>query len=264
MERNGGVHEWNRRNDGMRVFQEWIALLTLARDQSREKRRQIGLDLETLRRGRRYPARWAFSAPAFRFPATTTGISTWPCSAACPCSGCSRTIPLLLTDRTLLHLVTRVVRLWGQSSKADFDVFFVSVPETENHLFMIESTRFLTNQLIWENVRGLEPLAALRDSLTRAGVVLDNRQGRSPPPPAQGDAPGHVQGLLRIQRPDLPALHRPCPGQPPQLQPRPERRRRRGLPARLPVGRLRVPELRIPPRTGRTAGPRRSTWTAPW
>ncbi|HLP40132.1 MAG TPA: hypothetical protein VK465_01385, partial [Fibrobacteria bacterium] len=85
--------------------------------------------------------------------------------------------PLLLTDRTLVHLVTKVIRLWGQSSKEHFDVLFVSVPETENHLFMIESSRFLTNQLILENQRRLPALVALRDSLTRDGVDLDNGAG---------------------------------------------------------------------------------------
>jgi hypothetical protein len=70
-----------------------------------------------------------------------------------------------------------VVRLWGQSNKANFEVFFVSVPETENHLFMIESARFLTNQLLHDNPRGLPAFAALKDSLERAGVELDNRRG---------------------------------------------------------------------------------------
>ena len=176
VERNGGVHEWNRRNDGMRVFQEWIALLTLARDLPLEKRRQTGQDLE------RYVVDGdigplGFLGTSLPVPGYDDGDFDMALLGCMSLLGLFQDDPVLLTDRTLLHLVTRVVRLWGQSSKRYFDVFFVSVPETENHLFMIESTRFLTNQLIWENVRGLEPLAALRDTLTRAGVVLDNRRG---------------------------------------------------------------------------------------
>jgi hypothetical protein len=42
---------------------------------------------------------------------------------------------------------------------------------------MTESTRFLTNQIIWENARRLPKLKALKDSLLEAGVVIDNQEG---------------------------------------------------------------------------------------
>lgn len=176
VERNGGVHEWNRRNDGMRVFQEWIALLTLARNESPARQREVGLALERYVVGGDIRP-LGFPGTSLPVPGYDDGDFDMSLMGCMSLLGLFRDDRLLLTDRTLLHLVTRVVRLWGQSSKRYFDVFFVSVPETENHLFMIESTRFLTNQLIWENSRGLESLAALRDSLTRAGVVLDNRKG---------------------------------------------------------------------------------------
>jgi hypothetical protein len=83
----------------------------------------------------------------------------------------------LLTDTTFVHLIKRVARVWGQRPKGHFEVGFVSMPETENHLFMTESTRFLINQMIAGNRRGLPALASLRDSLQAAGVELDNGHG---------------------------------------------------------------------------------------
>src|SRR3954470_4332907 len=46
IELNQGVHAWGRENDGMRVFQEWIALLTKNRDSSAETKRRVGKALE--------------------------------------------------------------------------------------------------------------------------------------------------------------------------------------------------------------------------
>src|SRR3954471_19624911 len=43
---NKGVHNWGRENDGIRIFQEWIALLTRVRDSSAEVKKRTGLALE--------------------------------------------------------------------------------------------------------------------------------------------------------------------------------------------------------------------------
>ena len=176
VDRNKGVHAWNRRNDGMRVFQEWIALLTLARGKSPEEKRRAGLSLQRyVVAGDLRPL--GFIGTSLPMPGYDEGdfdMSLLGCSSLL---GLFQDDPLLLTDTTMAHLIKNVVRTWGQTPKAYFDVVFVSVPETENHLFMTESTRLLTNQLILENRRGLRSLSALADSLRLAGVVIDNGQG---------------------------------------------------------------------------------------
>ena len=176
MDMNGGVHAWSRRHDGMRVWQEWITLLTLARDASPEARVRTGRALQKyVVDGDIRPL--GFIGTSLPVPGYDQGdfdMSLLGCSSLL---GLFRDDRVLLTDATLIHLLENVMRTWGQTPKANFDVAFVSVPETENHLFMTESTRFLTNQLIWENSRQLPQLAALRDSLVRSGVVLDNGQG---------------------------------------------------------------------------------------
>lgn len=176
VEMNRGVHPWNRRHDGMRVWQEWIALLTLARSAPPDVRRQTGLALQRyVVDGNIKPL--GFIGTSLPVPGYDQGdfdMSLLGCSSLL---GLFRDDRLLLTDATLLHLVKNVARTWGQTPKAYFDVAFVSVPETENHLFMTESSRYLTNQLIWENSRNLPQLTALRDSLVQSGVVMDNNQG---------------------------------------------------------------------------------------
>lgn len=177
VDRNGGVHAWNRRNVGMRVFQEWIALLTLARDKGPEARRRAGLALQRyVVAGDLKPL--GFIGTSLPMPGYDEGdfdMSLLNCSSLL---GLFQDDRLLLTDTVLVHLVKNVVRTWGQAPKAHFEVVFVSVPETENHLFMIESTRFLTNQLIWENRRGLRSMSVLADSLRAARVEIDNSDGR--------------------------------------------------------------------------------------
>ncbi len=173
---NQGVHAWTRDNDGMRVFQEWIALLSLARQGSAEDRRRAGIALQkyVVGGGMKPLGFIGTSIPVPGYDDGDFDMSLLGCSSLLGLFADDR---LLLTDATLLHLLKNVARTWGQTPKAYFDVVFVSVPETENHLFMSESTRFLTNQLIWENRRGLPQLTALRDSLERSGVVIDNGQG---------------------------------------------------------------------------------------
>ncbi|HKP96093.1 MAG TPA: hypothetical protein VJ385_10080 [Fibrobacteria bacterium] len=176
VDQNRGVHAWNRRHDGMRVWQEWIALLTLARAAPPEVRRQAGLALQKYVVGGNIGP-LGFIGTSLPVPGYDQGdfdMSLLGCSSLL---GLFRDDRLLLTDATLVHLIKNVMRTWGQTPKAYFDVVFVSVPETENHLFMTESSRYLTNQLIRENTRQLPELAALRDSLVRSGVVIDNGQG---------------------------------------------------------------------------------------
>lgn len=173
---NHGVHAWNRSNDGMRVFQEWITLLTKARSGTKEQQRQVGLALQAYVVGGNIGP-LGFIGTSLPVPGYDQGdfdMSLLGCSSLL---GLFIEDPLLLTDATLIHLLQKVVRTWGQIPKAYFDVLFVSVPETENHLFMTESTRFLTNQILYENSRHLTKLKTLRDSLVSAGFVLDNQEG---------------------------------------------------------------------------------------
>jgi len=173
---NRGVHAWNRRHDGMRVFQEWVALLTLAKSGSAEDRRRTGMELEDYVVGGNIGP-LGFIGTSLPVPGYDQGdfdMSLLGCTSLIGLFADDRD---LLTDATLVHLVGKVIRTWGQKPKAHFDVGFVAFPETENHLFMSESTRFLANQVIWENRRGLPELTSLRDSLTREGEVLDNGQG---------------------------------------------------------------------------------------
>ncbi len=173
---NGGVHSWSNENDGMRVFQEWIAMMTLAQSGTVEDRRRVGLELEKYVVQKDIQA-LGFIGTSLPFPGYTNGDFDMALLGCSSLIGLFLNDRLVLTDKTLDHLIRKVIRVWGQTPKDNFDVLFVSVPETENHLFMIESTRFLTNQILFENPRHLQGLQALRDSLLTAGVVIDNNQG---------------------------------------------------------------------------------------
>lgn len=173
---NHGVHAWNSQNDASRVFQEWISILTSARTGTPEEKKRAGLALEKYVVGGKIGP-LAFIGTTVPVPGYDQGDFDMTLLGYSSLVGLFLDDRLLLTDATLVHLIVKVARLWGQTPKDYFDVLFVSVPETENHLFMSESTRYLTNQIIWENTRRIPELAALRDSLVRAGVVIDNNQG---------------------------------------------------------------------------------------
>jgi hypothetical protein len=173
---NHGVHAWTREHDCMRVFQEWIAMLTLAGQGTPEVRRQAGLKFEKYVVGGNIEPT-GFIGTSLPVPGYDQGDFDMVLVGCSSLLGLFKDDPLLLTDATMIHLIKKLVRTWGQTPKANFDVLFVSLPETENHLFMTESTRYLTNQLIWENGRRLPELSALRDSLVRSGVVIDNKEG---------------------------------------------------------------------------------------
>jgi len=176
IDRNGGVHAWNRHNDGMSVFQEWVALMTLAQGGHAGERERVGQALQRYVVGGNIGPLGSIGT-SFPVPGYDQGdfdMSLLNCaSLLCLFEGDRD----LLTDKTLVHLIKRVARVWGQASKSHFEVGFVSVPETENHLFMTESTRFLINQIITRNQRGLPELTSLRDSLEREGIELENAQG---------------------------------------------------------------------------------------
>ncbi len=173
---NGGVHPWTAHNDGTRVFQEWVALMESARGKPASQKRAVGKALEQYVVGNHIHPLGALgtSVPVPGYDPGDFDMTLLVCSSLLQLYLDDRD---LLTDATLEYLVRNVVRTWGQRSKSDFEVFFVSVPETENHVFMIESTRYLTNQLLWENTRRLPGLDRLRDSLVHAGVGLDNARG---------------------------------------------------------------------------------------
>lgn len=176
VDRNGGVDAWNRENDGMRVFQEWITLMTLARDGGAGEKARVGRALQKYVVGGDIGP-LGFIGTSLPVPGYDEGdfdMSLLNCASLLCLFEDDRD---LLTDTTFVHLIKRVAHVWGQTPKSHFDVGFVSVPETENHLFMTESTRFLINQLITRNRRDLPVLTVLRDSLQRAGVELDNSQG---------------------------------------------------------------------------------------
>lgn len=176
VDRNRGVHVWSRENDGMRVFQEWITLLTLAQGAGPQERARVGRALQKYVVGGDIGP-LGFVGTSIPVPGYDQGdfdMSLLNCASLLSLFEDDRA---LLTDTTFLHLIKRVARVWGQRPKGHFDVGFVSVPETENHLFMTESTRFLINQMIAGNRRQLPAMAALKDSLEAAGVELDNGQG---------------------------------------------------------------------------------------
>ncbi len=173
---NHGVHAWNSENDASRVFQEWISIMTATKSGTPEERKRVGLALEKYVVGGNIGP-LAFIGTTVPVPGYDQGDFDMTLLGYSSLLGLFLDDRLLLTDATLVHLIDKVARLWGQTPKAYFDVLFVSVPETENHLFMTESTRYLTNQILWENTRQLPQLAALRDSLIRSGVVIDNKQG---------------------------------------------------------------------------------------
>jgi len=174
--KNDGVHPWTSAHDGMRVFQEWVALLELNRNSSRAHKKKIGLELETyfVRNNLRSLSKIGTSLPLPGAPEADFDMSLLGCVSL---MGLFQNDTLLLTNRTLVHLLQNVTHLWGQVSKNYFDVLMLSFQETENHVFMIETTRYLTNQFIWENPRKLAGVRELKDSLATNGVELNNKKG---------------------------------------------------------------------------------------
>ncbi len=176
IDKNGGVHSWTRRHAGMLVFQEWTALLSEHRNSDPVQKRAIGRRLE------KYVVDGNIGAlgevgTSLPVPGYDQGDFDMVLLGCISLLGLFEDDRLLLTDATFTHLIRHVVGLWGQTPKTDFDLFFFSLPETENHLFMTESARYLTNSFIQRNARNLPSLEVLKASLTHAGVNLRNDNG---------------------------------------------------------------------------------------
>ncbi len=177
IERNGGVHPWTRRHAGKHVFQEWVALLSEHRNSDAALKRKIGLELENYVVGGDISA-LSDVGTSLPIPGYTSGDFDMALLGCVSLLGLFEEDRLLLTDETFIHLIRRVIRLWGQTPKMNFEVFFLSFPETENHLFMTESARYLTNGFIWRNSRDLPTLAVLRTALIESGFEIHNDKGQ--------------------------------------------------------------------------------------
>ncbi|MFC1586625.1 hypothetical protein ACFL5V_13845, partial [Fibrobacterota bacterium] len=139
VDKNQGVHEWNNRNDGLRVFQEWISLLELERGSSRQRKRRLGKMLEhyVVKQNMEALGEVGTSVPLPGNKAADFDMSLLGCISLL---GLFQDDTLLLTNRAYVHLIKNVVRCWGQEPKYFFEVLMLSFQETENHVFMIEST----------------------------------------------------------------------------------------------------------------------------
>ncbi len=176
VEKNKGVHKWNSNNGGLRVFQEWTSLLALHKNKSKISRKKMADSLENyvVRQNMQALGKVGTDLPLLGGPRADFDMSLLWCISMIYLFEEERD---LLNDASYLHLIKNVTRLWGQEPKYYFEVLMISFQETENHVFMIESTRYLMNQLIMENKRGLPEITQLRDSLTQIGVELDNKKG---------------------------------------------------------------------------------------
>ncbi len=165
VEENGGVHAWTPQHAGLRVFQEWAALLTLARDSGAAARDRLGKFLEHYAAdGRIRP----LGHPGTTLPGPgREGDFDMAAMNAVSLVELFQGDRLRLTDRAYSWLIREVIGTFGEIPQADFNVAFLRFPETENHLFMMESSRFLMNELLRDNPRGLADISRLRDSLGR-------------------------------------------------------------------------------------------------
>ncbi len=174
--KNGGVHEWTSQHAGQRVFQEWITLLEIHRNAPLRQKKALGERLEryVVNENMRALSIVGTSLPLPGSPRADFDMSLLSCISLL---GLFEGDSILLTNNTYVHLLKNVVRLWGQEPKHYFDVLLLSFQETENHVFMIETTRYLTNQFIYENRRQLGKITQLADSLKARGVILHNKKG---------------------------------------------------------------------------------------
>lgn len=174
--KNKGMYTWSTQHSGMRVFQSWITLLESHRNSPRYQRQRIGLELEkyVVNSNLQPLGVVGTSIPLPGYSKADFDMTLLPCVSLI---GLYIDDRLLLTNLTLTHLLKNITQLWGQETKAYFNLLNMQFPETENHLFMIESTRYLINQYIYENKRNLPEITALKDSLTRLGFNVDNANG---------------------------------------------------------------------------------------
>ncbi|MBF0432073.1 MAG: hypothetical protein HQK83_12385 [Fibrobacteria bacterium] len=173
---NGGVHPWTNKHDGMRVFQEWISLLLLHEHENLNKKIELGKAFERyiVTNNLQALSKVGTSLPLPGYKPADFDMTLLGCISLL---GLFEKDTLLLTNKTYVHLIKIISRCWGQESKHYFEVLLFNFQETENHIFMIESARYLTNQFIWQNVRDLSEIFTLKDSLIQRNVVLKNDDG---------------------------------------------------------------------------------------
>jgi hypothetical protein len=175
VEQFGGVHTWSMQYAGNRVFQEWCALLTDAAGGGVEERRLAG---DKLRRYVMEPPIRALGRTGTSLPLPgSDGDYDMALVGCISLLGLFESDTLLLPNAVFVHLIRVVDGLFGQRSAGAFDVVVLQFPETENHVFMTEGCRAITNDLIVRNRRNLRELRVLRDSLERSGQVLIGADG---------------------------------------------------------------------------------------
>jgi hypothetical protein len=172
----GGVYAWNRRNANGRVFQVWATLLSGVSEAAPAERQRMG---QRLRDYVLNPPLLPLGRPGTTLPVPGSGEGDYDMAII----GCVSLLGLFERDTLLLpndvfvHLLKTVAGLFGQASQDEFEVGVLRFPETENHLFMTEGCRLLSNEMLMRNTRGLPGLRVLRDSLEEAGTVIDNARG---------------------------------------------------------------------------------------
>ena len=122
---NGGIHAWNSEYDGMYVFQEWVALLSSVRDSSEGVKRRIGRKLEAYVVGGKI-APLSPMGTSLPIPGFSEGDFDMTLISCVTLLGLFERDSVLLTNRTYTHLLQKVMRVWGQNPKDNFDVLFFS------------------------------------------------------------------------------------------------------------------------------------------
>jgi len=175
MDKAGGIHPWTSEFSGSRVFQECAALLADASGAGPGERRIAG---EKLRAYVLNPPLPSLGKTGTTLPVPGSGGDYDMTLVACvSLLGLFETDTLALPNDVFLHLIRNVNGLFGQIPEDAFDVGPWRFPETENHLFMTEGSRSITNDVVFRNARHLPALDRLRDSLFSQGVRVDNRRG---------------------------------------------------------------------------------------
>lgn len=172
----GGVYPWNRRYANGRVFQAWAALLAGVQEAAPSERQRMGQRLrDYVLGGPMLPlGRPGTTLP---LPGSEVGDFDMALIGCVSLLGLFENDSLLIPNDVFVHLLKTVNGLFGQASQEEFEVGVLRFPETENHVFMTEGCRLLSNEMLLRNARQLPELMALRDSLEAAGVVIDNQGG---------------------------------------------------------------------------------------
>jgi hypothetical protein len=171
----GGVHAWDRRNSSRYVFQEWTVLLESVKEAEMSERKRMG---ERLTRYFLEPPLKPLGRTGTQIPVPgSEGDYDMTLVACLSFLGLFEADTVLLPNPVFVHLLGTLSGLFGQSVQGPFEVGPWRFPETENHVFMTEGSRLLGNEMLVRNVRGLPALRRMRDSLEKAGVVVQNDRG---------------------------------------------------------------------------------------